>query len=429
MLDGAVLDVAIGMLLLFLAASLLASAMVEVAGGFLHRRAKHLWDTLDLLLGNTSPAAGESRSIVDELYQQPFITGLVRPTDRLMFDPANTETPKRLPVRAAPPKRVKERALVAARDLGPDELRRRFYGPIHLDAREFTNSLLAVLRPQGELDRARSALDSIGDQLAERRGDTPVVLAEVDDLLAELAAAAEALRARDIARSVDAIRNAGDTVGIEQLEGVVRTAESALIGFFTGDPDRTEIVAALGVVPKDLRVKLLAVLTEAGEDIDAIRTGIENWYDRSMEAASSWYRKQTRWFLFIAGLIIAVSLNVDGIRAVSTLYQDESTRSAVVALAEDVSQLDCVGGALDADEAGTSDSPGQAQLDLECVRDAVGESLPLPVGWDGVDTSFGGWSLRVLGWILIAGAVTVGAPFWFDLLGRAVRYKKKQQPG
>ena len=80
MFNVPVFDVAIGMFLLFFVASLLASAVVEAIGGFLHRRQKHLWDSLDLLLGNTSIADDVAvRRIVNDVYQQPFITGLVRP--------------------------------------------------------------------------------------------------------------------------------------------------------------------------------------------------------------------------------------------------------------------------------------------------------------------------------------------------------------
>ena len=57
------------------------------------------------------------------------------------------------------------------------------------------------------------------------------------------------------------------------------------------------------------------------------------------------------------------------------------------------------------------------------------ESVAFPVGWQGVDTSFGDWVLRVLGWLFVATAVTLGAPFWFDLLGRALAKKHAKQAG
>ena len=421
MLDGTLLDVAIGMLLIFLVSSLIASAVVEAIGGFLHRRSKHLWDTLDLLLGNTSTADGDIRSIVHELYSQPFVTGLVRPTDRAQFDPALGTPRNGVPMRAKPPKPVRERAVVATRAVEDEELLRRYYGPIHLDAGNFTNALLAVLRPQGGLDEALATLHTLRE-LLDRQTGTDVAVADLDASLKDLRSAAESIKARNVTDAIDQLRSAGERVDLDRVRGVVGDAESALIAFFTGDPTREQLVSALGVVPHDLRMKLLAVLNEAGEGIVEIRAGIENWYERTMTAASSWYRKQTRWFLFIAGVIMAVSFNVDAVGAATTLYRDEASREALVSLADDVSSITCDNSAVSAaDDAETA----TAVLDLECVKDELGGALALPIGWGGIETTFWAWVLRVLGWIAIAGSVTVGAPFWFDLLGRALRLRGK----
>ena len=60
-----------------------------------------------------------------------------------------------------------------------------------------------------------------------------------------------------------------------------------------------------------------------------------------MAAASAWYRKQTRWFLFLAGIVLAGALNVDALHAATTLYRDDQARAAVVSLAERVSEVTC----------------------------------------------------------------------------------------
>jgi heme oxygenase len=54
----------------------------------------------------------------------------------------------------------------------------------------------------------------------------------------------------------------------------------------------------------------------------------------------------------------------------------------------------------------------------------LGDSVALPVGWKDLDTSFNAWVLRAFGWLFVATAVTLGAPFWFDLLGRALARKR-----
>jgi len=58
------------------------------------------------------------------------------------------------------------------------------------------------------------------------------------------------------------------------------------------------------------------------------------------------------------------------------------------------------------------------------ARRSIACVMSLPVGWSDVDRTTGAWTLRVLGWLLVAGAVTVGAPFWFDLLRRALAHRK-----
>lgn len=183
-------------------------------------------------------------------------------------------------------------------------------------------------------------------------------------------------------------------------------------------------MSALGVVPKDLRVKLVAVISAAGEQATDIRAGVEDWYERNMTAASMWYRKQTRYFLFLAGLVMAISLNVDAVHAADTLYHDDSTRAAVVALADQISQIDCPSKAETSEDAQPAES--STAIDLDCVRSQVGGSVSLPVGWDGVDTSPTGWLVRALGWIIIAASVTMGAPFWYDLLSRALKLRQKK---
>ncbi|MDJ0770521.1 MAG: hypothetical protein QNJ12_17135 [Ilumatobacter sp.] len=152
---------------------------------------------------------------------------------------------------------------------------------------------------------------------------------------------------------------------------------------------------------------------------------------------------------------MALSLNVDAVHAATTLYQDESVRDGLVAVAEEVGAIECTetstgaaeddaagddadADATDTDDEGATDTDGAdddgdagavetettKELDLECLRSELGDSLALPIGWDDIDTSFGDWVLRALGWLFVATAVTLGAPFWFDLLGRALAKKR-----
>ena len=84
MSENVTLDVAIGLILLVLIASLLGSAIVEMVGGFFHRRSKNLWDTIDLMLGEMR-MGGDQEKLVDRIYRQPFVTKLVQPKAQPLY--------------------------------------------------------------------------------------------------------------------------------------------------------------------------------------------------------------------------------------------------------------------------------------------------------------------------------------------------------
>ena len=44
----------------------------------------------------------------------------------------------------------------------------------------------------------------------------------------------------------------------------------------------------------------------------------------------------------------------------------------------------------------------------------------LPIGWDNVGND---WFKRVVGWLITTAAISLGAPFWFDLLGKVANLR------
>jgi hypothetical protein len=409
-MGGAMIDVGIGVLLLFLVSSLIASAVVEGIGGYFRRRSKHLWDVLDLLLGNTSTADDpEPKRIVDELYRQPFITSLVRPTERAKLKDSIGGS-KRARVRDPGPRVGRHDAAT----VDAEARARRFYGPKRIEPKEFANALLEVLRPGGTLDRAIAAVAAL-----QRESLTPadVAIATIGDALDQLQAAAVALGSADLADAVARIRDGGETITSAELRQAVSTITSTLRELRSGPLSPAQLITGFESLPADLQTRLAAIIAETGSAVAGLRAGIEDWYARHMAAASEWYRKQTRYFLFAAGLSFAALGNIDAIHATTTLYRDKEARESTVAIAEQVGAVTC------ADDTPTTAPP---TIDLDCVRDEIGGSISLPVGWDDVDGGAGAWTSRVVGWLLVALAVTLGAPFWFDLLRRGLDFRKQR---
>ena len=214
---------------------------------------------------------------------------------------------------------------------------------------------------------------------------------------------------------------------IHQLETAVRDRRSRLSHIPSTDFSRglidvvvpesngtttaDEIRAKLQELPDFLKRPLLAIATEAGEEVDKLRQGIGDWFDTRMTALSAVYRKKTKWVLLVLGLIVAVALNIDAIGAAKQFYRDQALRTAVAQQAVTV--------ATDCQEKQGADVE-------ECTRNAVGNlegSVPLPVGWAGKTLSdVDGWV--VVGWLIAAVALGQGAPFWFDLFRKAGRLRR-----
>ena len=166
--------------------------------------------------------------------------------------------------------------------------------------------------------------------------------------------------------------------------------------------------------PDNLADRMNAMLDEGRDDLVAFKAGLENWFDEAMDRVEGAYKRWATAVLFVLGLLLAVSLNLSTIGTASDLWRDPVTRSAVVDSASKV----------------VEDGSGEAELDsVARTTDAI-EELNIPVGWDkdsrAVWAEADWWkptfekTSDVVGWLLTAILVMLGAPFWFDLLSKLV---------
>ena len=83
MFNSSILDIAIGMIFLFVLVSLLCSAINEIIAQFLQMRAKNLEAGLANLL-----QSGDGNKLVNDLYRHPLISGLAKPGDKPSYIPS-----------------------------------------------------------------------------------------------------------------------------------------------------------------------------------------------------------------------------------------------------------------------------------------------------------------------------------------------------
>jgi len=174
----------------------------------------------------------------------------------------------------------------------------------------------------------------------------------------------------------------------------------------------------------ELKRALLTLMDEAGNDLERARVNVERWYDDAMDRVSGWYKRRTQWILLALGLAFAVALNIDSIRIADRLYLDTPMRNAIAATAE--------GYAAAARTAGTVPPEKQIKENFNRIN-----HLGLPLGWDLKEIkkgkrSTGEWLgamvLKLLGLILTGLAVSLGAPFWFDLLNKFMVVRSTIKP-
>lgn len=218
-----------------------------------------------------------------------------------------------------------------------------------------------------------------------------------------------------------------------------------------------------GAAPSPLTRAVDALAAGTGDDARRLRASLERWYDAQMERVSGWYKRESKRMLLWLGAVVVLALNVDTISITRTLWSDPSTRRAVAAAADQqlaaaatttvvspagrppaapAPALSCPDSGAAAGTATTTAGGGYGDAVAEAIDCA--RSLPLPIGWRVPDTcrnpgrdqecGFGdrvgeawdsvedagvtGSILKLVGWGLTIGALTFGAPFWFDLLNR-----------
>lgn len=82
------------------------------------------------------------------------------------------------------------------------------------------------------------------------------------------------------------------------------------------------------------RRSLITLLDAAGGDVAKARENIENWYNSSMDRVSSWYKRRVQLTLLVLGVFVAIAVNVDTITIAKRLSTDKALRESLVNAAD-----------------------------------------------------------------------------------------------
>ncbi|GAL84668.1 hypothetical protein Solca_3414 [Sporocytophaga myxococcoides] len=179
--------------------------------------------------------------------------------------------------------------------------------------------------------------------------------------------------------------------------------------------------------------QLTNLYNDSGRDEFLFQKKLESWFDATMDRASGWYKRKIQWILFLVGFVIAIMFNVDSIAITRKLSADKTARDKVISMALQ-----------SRDSSQSSDYilnskfyDSQPAKYKTLLAEADSANMVMGIGWDNLpDSEIRFWrftlkaklpyhALNPLGsnfWglVITAIALSLGAPFWFDLLKKVV---------
>jgi hypothetical protein len=218
----------------------------------------------------------------------------------------------------------------------------------------------------------------------------------------------------------------------------------------------------------------LKSIAAASATIQELQQKIEDWFNDYMKQVSGWYQSHTVATVRIIAIAVTLLFNLNTIKIADAVYHDSQLRTAMVAMAENITDqpqtvtsyydkaFDRETAQLDSlyknklKEAATKADTIRLQHEQDSVFGKAVDSFTslrqhqikamldslkttgLPMGWQkqhfwttvlGKSSSNEPFSflqmlVQLFGWLITAGALSMGAPFWFDILGKAVNLRR-----
>jgi hypothetical protein len=208
-------------------------------------------------------------------------------------------------------------------------------------------------------------------------------------------------------------------------------------------------------------------LLDTSETVEELQKKLENWYNDYMDRVTGWYKSHTVVTIRLIAIGVTLFFNINIIKLTREIYNNAQMRAGLVAIAQGITdhpevvsefytrnfeeasrQID----ALYKEEMDTAQSPEQRLSVQKKIDDqkavqadkytkkrfAAIDSLTrqlsvtgLPIGWKQYPWEYnlkaynlGEIFLVLLGWSIAAGCISMGAPFWFDLLIKLVNLRR-----
>ncbi len=200
-------------------------------------------------------------------------------------------------------------------------------------------------------------------------------------------------------------------------------------------------IANSDVLKDDLK-RVLVQYAEESKDLGDFRIRIETWFNQAMREAAGTYKQRSQAWILLVAIMVTAALNVDSVAVAKFLYENPEAREKFAELAVNASKDSTYQNSINlADFPTPLDSTiksGDTVLvkinvnikEIKAYSDLL-TSTSLPIGWNEktkIECCSRPWWTRFFGWLMTAMAVSMGAPFWFDMLNKLSNLRSASKP-
>jgi len=188
----------------------------------------------------------------------------------------------------------------------------------------------------------------------------------------------------------------------------------------------------------ELRKVMNFLWRQSGGDAHLFQAKVEHWFEEVMVRAKEWFIDSTKWRLFFFGTVLAAALNADTIQIYKSLSANANLRDEVVKAADMfANSADTVlvyrnappksgAAAKDSTIILPAKDTTEARANFVKIKGMYDQTIssPLGLGWgQSKPENWWDWLSKIVGWLVTGVAVTMGAPFWFEMLKKLLSLK------
>ena len=180
---------------------------------------------------------------------------------------------------------------------------------------------------------------------------------------------------------------------------------------------RDAVVENVKIQKDDTRRALLVLIDNSNNKLEEVQKNIEDWFNDAMDRVSGWFKRKMQFFVLIFAIVIVLSGNFDTIVIADNLATDSTLRDSFVESAGVfvfVNQSN--------NQSNNQSISSRSNTPLNETRDAIEELQMIQIGWSKEKLSRLWDPLpllkKITGLIITIFAISLGAPFWFDVLSR-----------